>query len=185
MDENEKGHAHYGDKEYEAIFKAYYSHLCLFANRMLQDFAEAEDIVQEAFVRFWDKRGGLNSNISAKSYLYSSVYNACMNHLKRKKYIAERMEDYRTEESTEDNYLHKRIESEVIEEIFRTIELLPEECKKVFKLSYVEEMEISQVASLLNISETTVKTQRARAKKFLQEKLKNVFPVVLLLFPGL
>ena len=185
MDEKEKRHTLYGDKEYEAIFKAYYSHLCLFANRILQDFAEAEDVVQEVFVRFWDKREGPNKAVSVKAYLYSAVYNSCMNLLKHKKHVAQQMEDYRVEESTEDNYLCKRMESEVLEEIFRTIELLPEECKKVFKLSYVEEMEISQVASLLHISETTVKTQRARAKKFLKERLKNVFPVVLLLFPNL
>ena len=185
MDENEKRHSWQGDKDYEAVFKAHYAHLCLFANRIVKDFAEAEDIVQEVFVRFWDKRKGLHKAISVKSYLYSAVYNSCMNYLKRKKYIEERMADYPAEEATSENYLQQRVESEVMEEIFRTIELLPEECKKVFKLSYVEEKEISEVAQILNISETTVKTQRARARKFLRERLKNVFPVVMLLFPGL
>lgn len=169
-------------REYEKIFHAYYSQLCLFANRMLDDFAGAEDIVQEVFVSLFSKRV-LNNAIELKSYLYSSVYNACMNHLKRQKYIEGRMQSFPVEELTEENYLLNRIESEVMEEIFRTIELLPEECKKVFKLSYIEGLEVNKVAALLNISENTVKTQRQRARRFLQERLKDVFFILFLLFP--
>lgn len=171
------------DKEYEEVFLAYYPHLCLFANRILSDFAEAEDIVQEVFVAFLEKKVLRDKAVAVKSYLYSSVYNACMNNLKRKKYIGERMQEFPTETVSEENYLRERIESEVMEEIFATIELLPEDCKRVFKLSYVDGMEVSKVAATLGISENTVKTQRLRARKFLKERLKDVFPILFFLFP--
>ena len=79
----------------------------------------------------------------------------------------------------------QRIENEVIEEIFHTIERLPEECKKVFKLSYIEGLEVNRVAEILDISENTVKTQRLRARKFLKENLKDLFPLLLLFIPNL
>lgn len=171
------------DKAYEEVFLTYYPHLCLFANRILSDFAEAEDIVQEVFVAFLEKKVLRDKAVAVKSYLYASVYNACMNLLKRKKWIESRMEDFQTEEMSEENYLRERIESEVMEEIFATIELLPEDCKRVFKLSYVDGMEVSKVAATLGISENTVKTQRLRARKFLKERLKDVFSILFFLFP--
>ena len=171
------------DKAYEEVFLAYYPHLCLFANRILSDFAEAEDVVQEVFVAFLEKKVLRDKSVVVKSYLYASVYNACMNLLKRKKWIESRMEDFQTEEMSEENYLRERIESEVMEEIFATIELLPEDCKRVFKLSYVDGMEVCKVAVTLGISENTVKTQRLRARKFLKERLKDVFPILFFLFP--
>lgn len=70
-----------------------------------------------------------------------------------------------------------------MEEIFQTIERLPNECRKVFKLSYIEGMEICKVAETLHISENTVKTQRLRARKFLKENLKDLFSLIALIYP--
>lgn len=167
------------------LFYSFYPGLCLFANRLLKDFDEAEDIVQNVFTTLLHKKVELNKATSIKSYLYSSVYNACINHLKHQAYIFEKMKGFEQETYEEKNYLLNRIESEVIEEILRTIELLPEECRKVFKLSYIEGLEVCRVAEKLHISENTVKTQRLRARKFLKENLKDLFPLVALFFPYL
>ena len=83
------------------------------------------------------------------------------------------------------NYLNERIENEILWEIFEAVEQLPEECKKVFKLSYIEKLDIAQVARLLNISEHTVKSQRARGKKLLQEYLKDLFSIASIIFSPL
>ena len=93
------------------------------------------------------------------------------------------MKDFEQEVYEENSYLLQRIESEIMEEIFSTIEKLPEECRKVFKLSYIDGMEVCKVAETLQISENTVKTQRLRARKFLKENLKDLFPLLVIIFP--
>ena len=174
-----------GDKRgLEMLFQHFYRPLVMFALKFLERQDEAEDVVQEVFLAFIEKKVLRNKSVVVRSYLFAAVYNACMNLLKHKKWVESRMEDFPTDEVSEENYLRERIESEVLEEVFAAIELLPEECKRVFKLSYVEGMEVSKVATTLGISENTVKTQRLRARKFLQDKLKDVFPILFLLFPG-
>ena len=92
------------------------------------------------------------------------------------------MKDFEQEVYEENSYLLQRIESEIMDEIFRAIDQLPEECRKVFKLSYIDGMEVCKVAETLHISENTVKTQRLRARKFLKENLKDLFPVAAFIF---
>ena len=173
------------DEKCKETFCKFYPGLCLFAHRIVKNFDEAEDIVQNTFIALWNKNVELTKKTSLKSYLYSSVYNACINHVKKQAYVGEKMKEFHQEEYDDKNYLLQRIENEVIEEIFHTIERLPEECKKVFKLSYIEGLEVNRVAEILDISENTVKTQRLRARKFLKENLKDLFPLLLLFIPNL
>lgn len=171
------------DERSKQLFTTFYPALCLFANRILNNFDEAEDIVQNVFITLLHKKVKINKATSTKSYLYSSVHNACINHLKQQAYITEKMKNFEQESYEENSYLLGRIENEIMEEIFRTIDRLPEECKKVFKLSYIDGMEVCKVAQTLQISENTVKTQRMRARKFLKENLKDLFPILVLILP--
>lgn len=183
MDKNVDIHLFSTNEISRQLFNTLYPALCLFANRILKDFNESEDIVQSVFTSLLTKKITISKATSIKSYFYSSVYNACMNHLKHQAYITEKMKKFEQEIYEEDNYLLNCIESEVMEEIFQTIERLPNECRKVFKLSYIEGMEICKVAETLHISENTVKTQRLRARKFLKENLKDLFPLIALIYP--
>lgn len=173
------------EANYKQIFDSLYPGLCLFANKIVQNLEESEDIVQNVFITLWNKNKYSHNYISIKAYLYKAVHNSCLNHIKHKTIEKKQAENLSIELSTENNYLNKRIEVELLEEIFSVIEELPEECKKIFKLSYINGYEVSQVAEELNISVNTVKTQRLRARKFLKERLKNVFPLALYIFYNL
>ena len=85
-------------------------------------------------------------------------------------------------EADPQSYLTDQIETEVLTELFQAIEKLPAECGKVFKLSYLEGLPIEDVAQKLEISVYTVKSQRARARKLLQENLKDLYPVLAYIF---
>lgn len=61
---------------------------------------------------------------------------------------------------------------------------MPQRCREVFELSYLEGLKVSQVAERLNISEETVKTQRLIARKHLQKTLKNLFALGWVLLLG-
>ncbi|MDD2242788.1 MAG: sigma-70 family RNA polymerase sigma factor, partial [Bacteroidales bacterium] len=85
-------------------------------------------------------------------------------------------------ENDDSGYLTNRIESEVLWEVFSKVEQLPAECKKVFKLSYLENMSNQEIADMLSISVNTVKSQKSRAKQLLKESLKGLFVFAVAIF---
>ena len=75
-----------GDEQaFEKLFKAQYPALCGYARKYLEDLDQAEEVVQEMFFNFWQKREKIEINISAEAYLFRSVRNSCLNYLKHLK----------------------------------------------------------------------------------------------------
>lgn len=66
----------------ETSFKDYYDPLCKYANAFIFDRDVCEDIVQEVFLKIWDKTPDIKTSIS--SYLYRAVKNSCINQLKKR-----------------------------------------------------------------------------------------------------
>ena len=83
MEEEINMHLFSTDECSKQLFTTFYPSLCLFANRLLNNFDEAEDIVQNVFITLLHKKVKVNQITSLKAYLYSSVHNACINHIKR------------------------------------------------------------------------------------------------------
>ena len=166
------------------IFNAYYYRLCFYAGKYLKDEEEAKDIVQEVFVTVWEKGLQFENEIALRSFLYSAVHNATLNRLTLKNIHDKHHEKILQQSSPAEtsDYVNGRIEEEVLWSIFSAIEGLPTECQRIFKLSYLDGYDLQKVADELHISVHTVKSQRARAKKLLQEKLKDLFPVLAVLF---
>ncbi|MBN2261918.1 MAG: RNA polymerase sigma-70 factor, partial [Prolixibacteraceae bacterium] len=73
------------EQVFESFFRNYYERLCNYANTILNDMDEAEEIVQNAFLAMWEKRESIDVHTSLKSYLYRSVYNSSLNHVKHLK----------------------------------------------------------------------------------------------------
>ena len=172
------------EKVLRDIYDEHYRRLCFYAGKYVKDTEDAKDIVQNVLVNLWKRNIAFSTPTALKAYLYTTVYNSCLNHLKaicvRNNYRKQNRET--AEEIEEHNYMTDRIESEVMWELLTAIDSLPEECQKVFKLSYMEGCDIAEVARSLNISPHTVKSQRARAKKLLQERLKDLFPLLVYFF---
>ncbi|MFR7808561.1 MAG: RNA polymerase sigma factor [Butyricimonas faecihominis] len=171
------------DKQaFEYVFIQFYNSLCYFADKYVCD-KTAQDIVQEVFIWFYEKRNSFDSLLAVKSYLYGSVYNKAINFLKTSRnqaIIREKMKTFLSEE--DDSYEEIQIETEVFEEIFQAIEELPTECGRIFKMSYIEGKSIKSIMKTLNITESTIKTQRQRAKKILKDKLKHLYPLAIAIF---
>lgn len=156
------------------LLKEYYKPLCLFADRLIKDHAAAEDIVGDTFIKLWNRKTDFETVQNIKAFLYITVRNAGLNFLKQAKreslskkqlaYIAGEQEEY---------VLNEMIRSEVLREIMREIEKLPEQCGKVFKLGYIEGLKNQEIANLMKISVHTVKNQKARAVQLLKIKLRD------------
>ncbi|MFY8108531.1 MAG: RNA polymerase sigma factor, partial [Bacteroidia bacterium] len=78
-------------KAFEALYKSFHKMLWHYAKEMLKDEDEAEDTVQQLFIRIWEKRDSLLISSSFKSYLFTSVRNACLK--KMEKAVREKASD--------------------------------------------------------------------------------------------
>ena len=78
---------HNGEKDFKQIFETYYPRLLRFAGEYTGDRHEAEDIVQNVFLRFWEKRASLPPDTNLNAYLLTMVKNQCMDFLKHQQVI--------------------------------------------------------------------------------------------------
>ncbi|RZT96453.1 RNA polymerase sigma-70 factor (ECF subfamily) [Ancylomarina subtilis] len=160
------------------LFDLYYSSLCVFAYKYFDSYEKAEDVVQEAFITLWEKNRLINFTGSIKSYLFSIVRNNSINKIKEDR-------KYRFEEIENQSYaiIEDKFESESLEKrrekLYREIEMLPEQCKKVFEAIVFEKMKYADVAAELNVSLNTVKTHYSRALKQLRSSLDVLLLIML------
>lgn len=156
----------------EELFRRYYTRLCHFAFQLLEEKDLAEDIVQDAFLAFWNAQSRISDNpVAIKNYLYSSVRNACYNHHRQAKVQERYLQLHNGDELEEPQVLHAMIRAEVMNEIYLAIQTLPGSCQHIFRLGYLEGLSNPKIAETLGISINTVKTQKRRALKVLRTSL--------------
>ena len=161
------------EKAFEKLFHNYYGHLCLYASQIIQDDISAEEIVQDFFVKLWEKRKQLVIKTSIKNYFFRSIKNLCLNFIKYNKIKlnhAQSVLSYaKNNQSVEDSF----IEIDLMEKIEQGIQSLPEKRQEIFRMSREDGLKYREIAEKLNISIKTVETQMGLAIKTLREKLKN------------
>lgn len=171
---------------FQLLFDAFYRSLCFFATKIIHDPNAVEDIVQDVFINFWKHDLKTFPNYkTVKTFLYNSVQNRSLNYLRDREIQRRNYRQLDIHEEDDEHYVYQQIHSEVVAEIFAAIEELPEKCREVFKMSYIESQEEKEIAAQLNVSVNTVKTQKLRAKNYLKTRLGDLFTVLLLLFPDL
>jgi len=152
------------------LFNEHYKGLCLFARQYIFDNEKVEDIVQDVFLNIWEK-GELNAtDAQAKSYLFTSVRNRCLNYIRDNKKFNDNVEVSLIENVYETDKLEYR---ELEKVITNAIHDLPEKCREVFQLSRFQDMKYQQIADALGISVKTVEAQMSKALKVLRERLKG------------
>ena len=148
-----------------AIHDLYYPGLRRFSNSLLGDVPAAEDIVTEVFITLWKKQRDFETMQNIKAFLYISTRNACINHIKRLQRdsaMKAGLSHFLAADS-EEFVLNEMIRAEVLQQIYEAIESLPLQCRRVFKLCYVEGMSNAEVADECKISINTVKNHKVKA----------------------
>lgn len=161
-----------GKDLFEMLFKSFYKPLCIFSNNLVKDRSAAEDIVQEVFLKIWNKREDLDPSRSIKSYLFRATYNHTLNYLEKEKQHFN-LTDY-TDVTKEPNSPHADEDIQLKEmeaEVRKAIDHLPVKCRAVFLMCREQEMTYKEVAEAMNISVKTVENQMGKALKTLREKL--------------
>ena len=157
---------------FEALFKEFFNRLVYFSFQFTGDKEQAQDIVQEAFINYWNQHEKVADNkIAIKNFLYSSVRNASLNSLRHKKVVENYAQSSGTAEPEEPPVTDAIIIAEVMAEIHSAIHSLPENCRLVSVLGYLEGKKNREIADDLDMSVNTVKKQKQRALQLLRIKL--------------
>ena len=170
------------EKAYEEMFREHFTALTYFAQKYTGDTDSSKEIVHNVFVNIWEKRDDFDFGKAAKSYLFTSVYNRCMNFLRDGKKLTSR--DDESVYIPEEGEYHDTMEvAELDAHIKRALAKLPEKCREVFQLNRFEGKKYAEIAEQLNISVKTVEGQMSKALKILREELKDyLFILWILLF---
>ena len=174
-------------QEIDLVFQQYYRPLCLYATHYLHDVDEAEDVVQDCFVRLI-QRGTLSDGSfsqdsdgsqdslcfqKVKSFLYTSVRNACIDYLRRQSPMAADVSPTDLSGIISDDQAQESSFREA--ELWTAIEQLPDRCREIFLMSKRDGMTYREIAEELNLSEKTVEHQISKALKTLRGKKENFF----------
>jgi RNA polymerase sigma-70 factor (family 1) len=174
-----------GDADsFEILFNYYYPRLCTYAAIFVKYPDVAEEIVQETFIRIWEKRTMISIRTTFKAYLYRSVHNNCINYLKVKKYLSDKDETFRNEVLKQSELNTRNLDAGIIDKIVseefetefrKALKSLPVQCLEVFMMCRDEKLSYSETAEKMGISVNTVKTQMKRALSKLKDVLEKNF----------
>jgi RNA polymerase sigma-70 factor (ECF subfamily) len=168
---------------YKVIFDTKYAELCYFANKIVNNMPEAEDIVMDAFTRFWQQKNHIPSIKDLAAFLYTSVKNASLDHIRKQQRKPKIFEDLDNSLYSLDEILEgEEIYAMVLKQIYQGIESLPDQCKKIFKMLYFEGKSTQEIAKILNLSVQSVRNRKTRAIQLLKIKVDatNLLSVALL-----
>ncbi|CAI8204840.1 MAG: ECF RNA polymerase sigma factor SigE [Formosa sp. Hel1_33_131] len=154
------------------IYKEHWEIMYLAAYNLLRDKSISEDIVQDVFVSFWQKRNTLEIKVSIRSYLYTSTtYKVYDYFRKNKKMIKEELFNHFDEKVQVSNPETKLMHKELVGFIDSLINQLPPKCKEVFKLSREEQLTNQEIAQRLSVSKRTVEGHITKALMLLRNSL--------------
>lgn len=158
---------------FEEVYKLYYPSLRFFATKYVGD-EESEDIIETLFFRLWKQKRTFRNVSHMRAFLYQATKNACLDFIKmagRK----HRNHDFIILQANaiENDHLHEIIRSEVVSEIYRAINKLPTQCRKVIHMEFVDGLNNQEIAKELALSIQTVKNHKVRALKLLKQQLSG------------
>jgi RNA polymerase sigma-70 factor (ECF subfamily) len=156
---------------FNQIVEKYRNRLMSVIFRMIQSSEEAEDIVQETFLRVYQHRNSFDFRHCFSTWLYTIALNLARNELrKRKRFKFFDIFDMQGKET--EIAVEMKLPSNLPQALERAMENLPEKYKTAFLLRDVQELPYEEVAQIMNIPLGTVKSRVNRARAILREKLK-------------
>jgi len=170
-----------GDKNaFRALFDLYFNALAAFGYKYVEDAHAVEDMVQEAFISFWEGREKFDHPNAVKAFLYTSVRNKCLNHLKHQS-VRRKHEGALLYNLESDQYFESHvIEEETFNQLFAEIRNLPASSREIMLLA-LNGMKNQEIADELQVSINTVKTQKKIAYAKIKDAMGPVSNVILLM----
>jgi RNA polymerase sigma-70 factor (ECF subfamily) len=167
---------------FNTIYTRYSQPLYLFILSKIEPAEAAKDVLQDLFTSLWERRHTLSVTESLKSYLYQSARHKIIDIYRKnntyRKYLQQLIEHFDVQPGSITELLDSKARTQ---DVFETINQLPERMKEIFILSRVEHQTVEQIALRLGLSQQTVKNQITKALKILRTNHANTDLVLMLL----
>ena len=173
------------EKAYVYLVERYNRRLFGYALSLTIDHAFAEDILQNVFLKTWEKRKKLNVHTSLQNYLFKSVYNEFINAYKKNRSTMILEHKYFEGLERAVNIHNEQSFETIIAQITKEIQNLPPKCQQIFILSKKEGLTNMEISEYLNVSLKTVEAQITKAFGILREKLGKKYEVIMFLIFGI
>jgi RNA polymerase sigma-70 factor (ECF subfamily) len=139
------------------------------AKRLLVSNDEAEDAVQEVFLKLWNGREKMNNYKNPEAFAMTMTKNYCLDRLKSKQ--ASNLTIVHNNYQNSENIQRKVEVNEEVEMVFELMKDLPEKQKIIMQMRDVEQYEFSEISQILDINETAIRVSLSRARKTIREQL--------------
>jgi RNA polymerase sigma-70 factor (family 1) len=167
------------ERGFSYFFHLHYQPLVFFAKRILKDDTLAEDIVENSFLKLFEKRDSIKSSSTVKGFLFTLVRNGCLDTIRQQKLREAHNKSFAyLQTSFEEICLKEIVCTESLSLIIAAIEELPPASQKVFKMFYLEGKGYDQIALELGRSRQTIKTQKKLALSSVRKKLLLFLPFI-------
>jgi RNA polymerase sigma-70 factor (ECF subfamily) len=160
---------------FDSIYKKYSIRIYSFVFGIIKSKDDAQDIVQEVFIKLWDKRETLKEHLSFKSFIFTIAYNTTISLIRKR--VKEK--DFAALVKSKQIPLNKdsanlQLEyTELKEKLEETINRLPKRQKQVYTLSRRGDLSYKQIATKMGISVNTVENHMSKALKFIRLNIKS------------
>jgi RNA polymerase sigma-70 factor (ECF subfamily) len=158
--------------KFETLFRAHYNTLANYAFSIVKNQQDAEDVVQEVFVRMWQYKPEAIETDRAKFYLLTATKNACISLLRKQagKFMVEpdsiQLADVGDETA-------RTSDADIAAVVNKALAALPPQCQAIFKMSRFGQLTYKQIADELGISVKTVENQMGKALKIMRTFAKQ------------
>ena len=169
------------EASFERVFKTHFKNLHAYACSITKEEAAGEEVVQNVFVKLWERSEALSITGSVAAYLYRAVYNESLNYLKHQKVRTAYGQHVVHTMKGENEHAGKGLQLKELEgRLAEAMNELPEQCRTIFQLSRFEELRYREIADRLGLSIKTVENQMGKALKILRVKLVDFLPLTIL-----
>lgn len=153
------------------LFEQYAGKMMTVCLRYAHDSMEAEDMLQEAFIRVFNYIDQFKFEGSFEGWIRRVVVNTALKHLQKKRLSFKEIDDHSQQAPRLESYAYSNLGEE---ELMKLINQLPDGYKMIFNLNVIEGYSHEEIAKMLDIQPSTSRSQLVKARKMLQNQILNL-----------
>ncbi|WEK38413.1 MAG: sigma-70 family RNA polymerase sigma factor [Candidatus Pseudobacter hemicellulosilyticus] len=157
---------------FRQVFLRQLNPLCYFAEKIIGQRQEAEDMVSAAFYKLWQRHADFSSLAGIRSFLYTTVRNQCFDHLKHRA-VVDAAADRLPVQLSDAGIEARMYQAELLQLIYEGMEQLTAKHRHILQWSFLEELPTAEIASRLRMTETHVRVEKSRALVQLRQALRS------------